>query len=106
MSTRQLNGPVIVGRIVPAAVWIEKLSSIGPAAAAQVQDRLAGAVARQLGLRAVGVEDAQVGHVCRILGPGELEHAVGEHAEVALAQPAHARGGERERAARSRSMIR
>ena len=35
---------------------------VGPAAAAQVQDRLARAVAGQLGLRAVGVEDPQPGH--------------------------------------------
>ena len=46
--------------------WIEKLSRVGPAAAAQVEDRLARAVARQLGLRAVGVEDPQVGDVRRV----------------------------------------
>ena len=97
MSTRQVKRPVMLGRISPAAVWIEKVSSIGPAAAAQVEDRLARAVARQLGLRAVGVEDAQVGHVHGVLGPGELEDAVGEHAEMALAQAPHTRRRELER---------
>ena len=97
MSTRHVSGPVIVGRISPAAVWIEKLVLLGPAAPAQVQDRLARAVARQLGLRAVGVEDPQVGHVLGVLAAATAQHPVGEHAEVAVAQPAHARGRELER---------
>ena len=78
-------------------MWIEKLSCVGPAAAAQVQDRLARAVARQLGLGAVGVEDPQVGDVLWVGGRREQQHAVGEHAEVGLAEPAHARGRELER---------
>jgi hypothetical protein len=28
MSTRQVVGPVIVGRISPAAVWIENVSAV------------------------------------------------------------------------------
>jgi hypothetical protein len=40
---------------------------VGPAALAQVHDRLARAVAGQLGLRAVGVEDPQVGHEAALL---------------------------------------
>ena len=55
--------------------------------AAQVHDRLAGAVARQLGLRAVGVEDPQAGDEARLVGRRELEHAVGADPEVAVAQP-------------------
>ena len=62
-----------------------ELVELGPAAAAQVEDRLARAVARQLGLGAVGVEDAQVGDVPGS-SAGRAEHAVGEHAEVPRAE--------------------
>ena len=62
---RRVAAPVIVGRISPALVRIENSSRVGPAARAQVEHRLAGAVARQLGLRAVRVEDPQLGDVAR-----------------------------------------
>ena len=60
---------------------------VRPAAAAQVEDRLAGAVARQLGLRAVGVEDPQPRDEAGLRRRRELEHAVGAGAEVAVAEP-------------------
>ena len=78
MSSAAVVGEVIVGRISPAAVWIENVSVVGPAAAAQVQDRLARAVARQLGLGAVGVEDPQPGDAAGLVGRREQQHAVGE----------------------------
>ena len=56
---------------------------VGPAAPAQVEDRLARAVARQLGLRAVGVEDPQPGDEAGLVGRGELEHAVARRARSA-----------------------
>ncbi len=62
---------------------------VGPAAVAQVEDRLAGAVAGQLGLRAVRIEDAQAGDEAGLVGRLELEHAVGADAEVAVADVAH-----------------
>ena len=40
---------------------------LGPAAAAQVEDRLAGPVAGELGLGAVGIEDPQLGDELRVL---------------------------------------
>ena len=64
-----------------------------PAVLAQVQQRLARAVARQLGLGAVGVVDPQAGDVAGLVGGREREHAVGADAEVAVAQRAHARSG-------------
>ncbi len=70
--------PVIVGRISPAAVWIENVVGVGPAAPAQVEDRLARAVARQLGLRAVRVEDPQARDEARLLGFGQQQDPVGE----------------------------
>ncbi len=71
---------MIVGRISPAAVWIEKWSGSVQPRAAQVEDRLARAVARQLGLGAVGVEDPQPGDEARRVGLRELEDAVGAEA--------------------------
>ncbi len=96
---------MIVGRISPATVWIENVSALGPAAVAQVEDRLARAVARQLGLRAVGVEDPQARDEARLVGRRELEHAVGADAEVAVAQAA-ARAGRELNGSSSRSTIR
>src|SRR5262245_31878641 len=60
---------------------------LGPAVAAQVHDRLAGAVAGQLRLAAVGVEDAQAGDVAGLVGRREQEHAVASRTEVRVAQP-------------------
>ena len=76
MSTVHVCGEVIVAVILPAAVWIEKRVRVGPAAAAQVEDRLAGAVARQLRLRAVGVEDPQPSHEPGLVGRGQQQDAV------------------------------
>ena len=42
---------------------------VGPAGLPQVEDRLAGAVARELGLGAVRVEDPQLGDVAVVRGP-------------------------------------
>ena len=92
MSVRQLCSPVMLARISPA----ERLDRVGqrarPAALAQVEQRLARAVARQLGLGAVGVEDPQARDVAGLVGRGEREHAVGADAAVAVAQRAHALG--------------
>ena len=74
-----------------------ELALVGPAGAAQVEDRLAGAVAGELGLRAVGVEDPQAGDEAGLVGRGELEHAVAARAGVPVAEPPDALGGERER---------
>ena len=41
---------------------------VGPAVSAQIEHRLARAVPGQLGLRSVGVVDAQLGHVPCVLG--------------------------------------
>ena len=46
---------------------------VGPAVAAQVEDRLPRAVARQLRLGAVGVEDPQIGDEARVLAPREQQ---------------------------------
>ena len=54
--------------------------------AAQVEDRLARAVAAELGLRAVGVEDPQARDEAGLVGRAEDEHAVGADAGVAVAQ--------------------
>ena len=92
MSTEHVSGPGD-RRADPAGGGADReLVAVGPAAAAQVQDRLARAVARQLGLRAVGVEDPQVGHVLRAR---PARRAAGRRrrtdAEVGVAEPAHAR---------------
>src|SRR4051794_32094995 len=50
---------------------------VGPAVSAQVEDGLARAVARQLRLRAVRVEDAQAGDEAALVGGREHQHAVG-----------------------------
>ena len=61
---------------------------VGPAAAAQVEDRLARAVARQLGLRAVGVEDRSRATKPGCVGSAQQQDPVGEDAEVAGADRA------------------
>ena len=76
---------MIVGVTAPALVMIENVSSSVQPALAQVEDRLAGAVARQLGLGAVGVEDPQLGDVAVVRGRREQQDAVGADAEMRLA---------------------
>ena len=70
------------------------MSRARPAVLAQVEQRLAGAVAGQLGLGAVGVVDPQARDVAGLVGGREREHAVGADAEVAVAQRAHAVGAD------------
>ena len=74
-----------------------ELALVGPAGAAEVEDRLARAVARELGLRAVRVEDPQPGDEAGLVGRRELEHAVAARAGVPVAEPPDALGRERER---------
>ena len=74
--------------------------AVGRARAAEVHDRLPRAVARKLGLGAVGIEDPQAGDEPFRVGRRELEHAVRARARVAVAEPAHHRGREREREVR------
>ena len=57
-----------------------ELARVGPAGAAQVEDRLARAVAAELGLGAVGVEDPQARDEARLVGRRQHEHAVGADA--------------------------
>jgi hypothetical protein len=66
-----------------------ELARVGPAGATQVEDRLARAVAAQLGLGAVGVEDPQARHEARLVGRRQDEDAVGADAGVAVAQRTH-----------------
>ena len=87
MSTEQVSSPVIVGVIGPATVVIANVVLVGPAVAAQVEDRLAGAVAGELGLGAVGVEDPQLGDELRVLAAREQQDAVGADPEVRVAEP-------------------
>ena len=61
---------------------------VGPAAAAQVHDRLAGAVARELGLRAVGVEDPQLGHEAALARAARAAARRRRRRRVGVAQPA------------------
>jgi hypothetical protein len=68
-----------------------------PAVAAQVHDRLAHAVAGELGLRPVRVEDAHFGYDFRLVGLAQQQDAVGAHARVRGAQNPHPRRGELER---------
>ena len=76
-----------LSRSPPRCVDRERVG-VGPAAAAQVEHRLARAVSRQLGLRAVGVEDPQLGDVVAASsGAREQQDAVGADAEVGLADP-------------------
>ena len=87
ISTAQVSSEVIVGTIGPASVRIEKVSSSVQPLAAQIEDRLARPVARQLGLRAVGVEDPQVGDEGR--GP-RCARAAGSRlprSEMGVAEP-------------------
>ena len=60
---------------------------VGPAVAAQVEDRLAGPVAGELGLGAVRVEDPQLGDELRVLAAREQQHPVGADPEVRVAEP-------------------
>ena len=78
---------MIVGVIGPAAVRIEKVVGVGPAVAPQVEDRLAGPVARELGLGAVGVEDPQLGDELGVLAAREQQHPVGADPEMGVAEP-------------------
>ena len=64
---------------------------VGPAVAAQVENRLARPVARQLGLGAVGVEDPQLGDEGRVVAAREQQHPVGADPEVRIAEPLDAR---------------
>jgi hypothetical protein len=69
---------------------------IGPSAPAQVEDRLARPVARQLGLRAVGIVDPQLRHEASILAGLEQQNPVGEYTEVPFTKLANARRSELE----------
>ena len=91
---------MIVGVIGPATVEIAKLVGVGPAVAAQVEDRLAGAVAGELGLGAVGVEDPQLGDELRVLAAREQQDPVGADPEVRVAEPLDPRLGSAPREAR------
>ena len=71
-----------------------ELVGVGPAVAAQVEDRLAGAVAGELGLGAVGVEDPQLGDELRVLAAREQQDAVGADPEVRVAEPLDPRRGQ------------
>ena len=88
-SIRHVVAERIVGRISPAAVWTENWRRVGPPGPAQVQDRLARAVAGELGLGAVGVEDPQPGDEAGASGGRELEDAVRADARVAVAEAPH-----------------
>ena len=59
--------------------------AVGPAVAAQEHGGLARPVARQAGLRAVGVEDPQPCHEARLVGLGEQQDAVRSDAGVDVA---------------------
>jgi hypothetical protein len=65
-----------------------ELARVGPAGAAQVEDRLAGAVAAELRLGPVGVEDPQARDEAGLVRRRENEHAVGADSGVAVAQGA------------------
>src|SRR4051794_21640378 len=65
-----------------------------PAVLAQVEQRLPGAVAGQLGLGAVRVVDAEAGDVAALAGRSDREHAVGGGAEVGAAQPPYVLGSD------------
>ena len=97
---------MIVGVIGPAAVRIVKVVRVGPAVAAQVEDRLAGAVAGQLGLGAVGVEDPQLGDERRVLAAREQQDPVGADPEMRVAEPLDPRRRSAPRGAPSASTIR
>ena len=83
----QVSSPVIVGTIGPATVPIAKVVLVGPAVATQVEDRLARAVAGELGFRSVGVEDPQVGDEPGIVAAREQQNAVRADAEMRVAEP-------------------
>src|SRR3954468_17333050 len=70
---------------------------LGPAVSAQVHDGLAYAVAGQLGLGAVRIEDAQLGYEVVVCGLTQQQHAVGADARVRGAQDPYARRRELER---------
>ena len=63
-----------------------ELIRVRPAAATQVEHRLAGAIARELGLGAIGVEDPQPGDEPGLIGRREQQDPVGEHTGVPGAQ--------------------
>ena len=96
MSTRQVCGPVIRGRISPAAVWIENSSL-------SVQRRRRYMIASRAPLPdssasvPSGLKILRSATCAGILRAGELEHTVGEHAEVTLAEPPHSCRRELER---------
>ena len=85
--SRPSPGPVIVGVTSPALVMIVNVVLVGPARLAQVEDRLAGAVAGELGLGTVGVEDPQLGDVALVVARREQQDAVGADPEVRIADP-------------------
>ena len=66
--------------------------AVGVPTPAQIHDGLARAVARELGLGAVGVEDAQRRHVARVVAGSEQQDAVRADAQMRVAQPADAPG--------------
>ena len=112
MLDRAGRRPVIVARISPGRRLDRERVGVVQPLPAQVQDRLARAVARQLGLGAVWVEDPQPGDERPPLGRrvGEQQDPVGEHAGVGCAdRPGSGRASARTAASaprRSRSRCR
>ena len=96
MSTRQLSRAGDRRRGSPRRPCRSRTRLVGPAAVAQVQDRLAGAVARQLGLRAVGVEDPQLGDVPGSRGLESSSTPSANRPKCGVAQQPHTRGGQLE----------
>ncbi len=95
MSTRQVVGPVIVGRISPATVWMRNVSeSVQPerrrymiASRAPLPDSSASLPS--------GLKMRRLATNPRSVGGEQLEHAVGADAEVRVAEPSDAAGAER-----------
>ena len=96
MSTVQVVEEVIVARISPASVCTEKRSLTCPAVPAEVEDRLASAVAGEAGLRAIGVEDPHPGDEPGLGWLGHQHDPVGADTEVPVAQPLDPSAGELE----------
>ena len=96
MSTRQVVSPVIVGRISPAAVSIEKVSESVQPRRRRYRIASRAPFPESSASEPSGLKMRRVATKPRVFGRRELEHAVASGAEVRVAQQPHALGGERD----------
>ena len=87
MSTRQVVGPVIVGRISPASVWMLNVSASVQPLLLRYRIASRAPLPESSASLPSGLKILQAGDVARLVGLGEDQDAVRARPEVRVAEP-------------------